>query len=176
MPLLLCLILLNVQPTPMTIFDFTPTSDISNWRTVDDTVMGGRSDGHFRLNEDGHGEYSGRVSLENNGGFSSLRYRMPTIRIEGKTKVRLRLRGDGKRYQFRVKTSDYDRHSYVTYFETSGEWQEVELELKTMKPQFRGRSLNMDNYPAEMVSELAILIGNKKEQTFKLELDWLRLE
>ncbi|WP_090165436.1 CIA30 family protein [Neolewinella agarilytica] len=160
----------------MTIFDFTHTSDISNWSTVDDTVMGGRSDGHFRLNEEGHGEYSGRVSLENNGGFSSLRYRMPTIRIEGKTKVRLRLRGDGKRYQFRVKTSDNDRHSYVAYFETSGEWEEVVLDLKALAPQFRGRPLNMENYPAEMLSEMAILIGNKKEQTFKLELDWLRLE
>ncbi|SEP79396.1 Complex I intermediate-associated protein 30 (CIA30) [Neolewinella agarilytica] len=176
MHLLLCLILLTVQPTPMTIFDFTHTSDISNWSTVDDTVMGGRSDGHFRLNEEGHGEYSGRVSLENNGGFSSLRYRMPTIRIEGKTKVRLRLRGDGKRYQFRVKTSDNDRHSYVAYFETSGEWEEVVLDLKALAPQFRGRPLNMENYPAEMLSEMAILIGNKKEQTFKLELDWLRLE
>jgi len=176
MHLLLYLIFLNVQPAPMTLFDFTPQSDISDWRTVDDTVMGGRSDGHFYLNEDGHGEYSGRVSLENNGGFSSLRYGMPTIRIEGKTKVRIRLRGDGERYQFRTKTSDYDRHSYVTYFETSGEWEEIELELKTMAPQFRGRSLNMANYPAEMLSEIAILIGNKKEQKFKLELDWLRLE
>lgn len=160
----------------MTLFDFTPKSDISDWRTVDDTVMGGRSDGHFRLNENGHGEYSGRVSLENNGGFSSLRYRMPTIRIEGKMKVRIRLRGGGERYQFRTKTSDYDRHSYVTYFETSGEWEEIVLELKTMAPQFRGRSLDMENYPAEMLSEIAILIGNKKEQEFKLELDWLRLE
>ncbi len=176
MHLLFYLIFLNVQPAPMTLFDFTPKSDVSDWRTVDDTVMGGRSDGHFRLNEDGHGEYSGRVSLENNGGFSSLRYRMPTIRIEGKTKVRIRLRGDGERYQFRTKTSDYDRHSYVTYFETSGEWEEIELELQTMEPQFRGRSLNMENYPAEMLSEIAILIGNKKEQDFKLELDWLRLE
>lgn len=176
MHLLLCLIFLNVQPTPMTLFDFTSKSDVSDWRTVDDTVMGGRSDGYFRLNEEGHGEYSGRVSLENNGGFSSLRYRMPTIRIEGKTKIRIRLRGDGERYQFRTKTSDYDRHSYVTYFETSGEWEEIELELKTMEPQFRGRSLNMEDYPAEMLSEVAILIGNKKEQEFKLELDWLRLE
>jgi len=67
----------------MTIFDFTPDSDISDWRTVDDTVMGGVSDGNFKLNEEGHGLYSGSVSLDNNGGFSSLRYRMPSIRIEG---------------------------------------------------------------------------------------------
>ncbi len=174
--LLLTLLILNLQTATMTLFDFTPESDISNWVTVDDTVMGGRSDGHFRINDEGHGEYGGHVSLENNGGFSSLRYRMPTIRIEGLTKVVLRLKGDGKRYQFRTKTSDRDRHSYVVDFQTSGEWEEIELDLKAMKPKFRGRALNMDDYPAEMLSEVAILIGNKKEQDFLLEIDWVRLK
>lgn len=159
----------------MTLFDFTPESDISDWVTVDDTVMGGRSDGNFRINDDGHGEYSGHVSLENNGGFSSLRYRMPTIRIEGLTTAVLRIKGDGKRYQFRTKTSDRERFSYVTNFQTSGDWEEIEIDLKTMKPKFRGRSLDMDDYPAEMLSEVAILIGNKEEQDFILEIDWVRL-
>ena len=159
----------------MTIFDFTPDSDISDWRTVDDTVMGGVSDGNFKLNEEGHGLYSGSVSLDNNGGFSSLRYRMPSIRIEGATKAVLRLKGDGKTYQFRTKTDDYDRHSYVSNFETSGEWEEVEIELHKMKPQWRGRRLDMADYPAEMLSEIAILIGNKREEDFALELDWIEL-
>jgi len=160
----------------MTLFDFTPDSDIRNWRTVDDTVMGGRSAGNFRINEDGHGEYSGYVSLENNGGFSSLRYRMPTIRIEGLTTAVIRLKGDGKRYQFRTKTSDQDRYSYVVHFQTSGKWEEIELDLRTMKPKFRGRALEMEDYPAEMLSEIAILIGNKEEQDFRLALDWIELK
>jgi hypothetical protein len=175
MVLLITLLFLTQSP-PMTLFDFTPDSDIRNWRTVDDTVMGGRSDGNFRLNDAGHGEYTGHVSLENNGGFSSLRYRMPTLRVEGLTKIILRVKGDGKRYQFRTKTSDYDRYSYVTFFETTGEWQEITLDLKTMKPQFRGRVLNLPDYPAEMLSEVAILIGNKEEEDFRLALDWIRLE
>lgn len=160
----------------MTLFDFTPDADISNWRTVDDTVMGGVSDGNFHLSEEGHGVYSGSVSLDNNGGFSSLRYRMPSIRIEGATKAVLRLKGDGKTYQFRTKTDDYDRHSYVRTFQTSGEWEEVEIELRTMKPQWRGRRLDMADYPAEMLSELAILIGNKRAEDFRLELDWIKLK
>jgi hypothetical protein len=101
---------------------------------------------------------------------------MPTLRIEGLTKVKLRVKGNGTRYQFRTKTSDYDRYSYVTYFDTTGDWQEITLELKTMKPQFRGRLLDLPDYPAEMLSEIAILIGNKEEQDFQLEFDWIRLE
>ncbi len=161
---------------PMTLFDFTPDADISDWVTVDDTVMGGRSAGRFQLNAAGHGEYSGNVSLENNGGFSSLRYRMPTIRVEGFTKATLRLKGDGKRYQFRTKSSAGDRHSYVGYFTTTGDWETVEILLKELQPQFRGRKLDLPDYPAVTLAEVAILIGNKKEQAFRLELDWIKLE
>lgn len=159
----------------MTLFDFTSESDISNWRTVDDTVMGGVSDGNFRINEDGHGEYAGHVSTKNNGGFSSLRYRMPTIRIEGNTRAVLRIKGDGKKYQFRTKSSDEERFSYVIEFTTSGEWEEVELDLRAMAPQFRGQKLRRPNYPAEMLSEIAVLIGNKEEEDFRMEIDWIRL-
>jgi len=159
----------------MTLFDFTPESDIRNWVTVDDTVMGGVSNGKFYLDEAGHGVYAGHVSLDNNGGFSSVRYRMPTIRVEGYSKVTLRVKGDGKRYQFRAKTSDYDRHSYVGYFDTSGEWEEVDIDLHKLQPQFRGRRLDLPNYPVELLTEVAILIGNKREEDFTLLLDWIKL-
>lgn len=159
----------------MTLFDFTPDSDIRDWVTVDDTVMGGVSNGQFHLDEAGHGVYTGYVSLDNNGGFSSLRYRMPTIRVEGYSKITLRLKGDGKRYQLRTKSSDADRHSYVAYFETSGAWEEVVLDLHQFEARFRGRKLELPKYPVELLSELAILIGNKREEEFTLLLDWIKL-
>lgn len=159
----------------MRLFDFTPDSDIRNWVTVDDTVMGGVSNGRFYLDEEGHGVYTGHVSLDNNGGFSSLRYRMPTIRVAGYSKATLRVKGDGKRYQFRAKTSDSDRHSYVGYFDTSGAWEEVEIDLHLLQPQFRGMRLNLPDYPVELLTQVAILIGNKREEDFTLLLDWIKL-
>lgn len=159
----------------MTLFDFTPQSKIDDWRVVDDGVMGGRSQGQFSLSEEGHGFYRGNVSLANNGGFSSLRYRMPTIRAVGYTKLVMRLKGDGKRYQIRVKSEERDRHSYKGEFITSGEWEEIVVPLADLQPTFRGRSLNMDNYPVETLTEVALLIGNKEEEDFALLLDWIRL-
>ena len=44
-----------ITQTPMTLFDFDSKSDISNWRTVDDVVMGGRSNGSFKINDAGYG-------------------------------------------------------------------------------------------------------------------------
>jgi NADH dehydrogenase [ubiquinone] 1 alpha subcomplex assembly factor 1 len=173
---LLITLLFLTQPSEMTLFYFTLDSNLSDWATVDDTVMGGRSDGNFGLNEAGHGEYTGHVSVKNNGGFSSLRYGFPTMRSEGITKAIIRLKGDGNRYQFRVKSQNREYQSYVTYIETSGEWEEVEVTLADLKPQFRGRQLNMPDYPGELLSEIRFLIGNKKEQDFKLELDWIKLK
>jgi hypothetical protein len=90
--------------------------------------------------------------------------------------VIIRLKGDGNRYQFRAKTSSYDRHSYIQYFETNGEWQEIEIALNEMYPTFRGMKLRMPNFPGEEVSEIAFLIGNKKEQEFQLTIDYIQLQ
>ena len=116
----------------MTIFNFTKDSDISNWKIVDDVVMGGRSDGSFTINEDGHGAFSGKVSLENNGGFSSLRYKFETKETSAYSRFIIRLKGDGKPYQFRVKDKRYNRYSFIFTFETTTDWQTIEIPFKNM--------------------------------------------
>ena len=78
------------------LFDFTKDADSSQWYIVDDGVMGGLSQGNFRINDDGNGEYSGRISLDNYGGFSSLRYRCGPTKIDNHTHLVLKVKGDGK--------------------------------------------------------------------------------
>lgn len=170
------LIALLMTLNPTTIFDFQKDSDISNWRIVDDVVMGGRSSGSFKINEEGHGVFAGKVSLENNGGFSSVRYLFDQKNIKGSTKVKLYVKGDGKAYQFRIKTNARDYYSYIASFETSGDWELIEIELESMYPSFRGRRLDFDNYPAEEMEEIRFLIGNKKSQSFELLIDKIILE
>lgn len=160
----------------MVLFDFNVDSDLKNWRVIDDVVMGGRSDGNLSVNKEGHAVFSGEVSLENNGGFSSIRARFKTIDVSDYSKVLIRLKGDGKKYQFRVKTESYDYHSYVITFETSGEWETISLPLKDMIPQFRGRRLRMENFPGKQIEEIAFLIGNKKAEDFTLFIDKIELE
>lgn len=155
------------------LFDFSNDSSLSSWQIVDDGVMGGQSQGHFQLTADGHGLYSGQISLENNGGFSSLRYNVEDIGLNGEKEVVLRIKGDGKRYQCRLKSSNNEAHSYAHYFETSGAWETVRLSLSDFFPTFRGRKLNQPNYPAQKLAEFGILISNKKEETFELQIDWI---
>lgn len=176
MKYLIYMILLFSSTSPKVIFDFNKNSDIQEWIVINDVVMGGQSSSSFKLNEAGHGVFDGSISLENNGGFSSLRYRFPKIMIKEYTTVTIKLRGDGKKYQFRIKDNSGDYYSYIASFSTSGEWQEIEIQLKDMYPSYRGKALNQSNFDQNHLEEIAFLIGNKKNERFKLLLDKIELK
>ena len=169
------MVLSSLITSPL-IFDFNKKSDIQNWRIVDDVVMGGRSSGNFRLNAEGHGVFEGEISLENNGGFSSVRFGFEKILIKDNTKINIKLRGDGKNYQFRIKSNTGDYYSFVSPFSTSGEWQEIEIPLKDMYPSFRGRRLDISNFSSDSFEELTFLIGNEKNEKFELMIDKIDLK
>ncbi len=173
--IILFILLITTMQTA-TIFEFNKKADISNWSVVDDVVMGGRSSGNFYLDNEGHGIFEGRVSLENNGGFSSVRYDFDKMSTKDFSKVIIKVKGDGKSYQFRVKSKSSDYYSYITSFETSKDWETIELKLSDMVPAFRGRNLDMPNYDKVSIEEVAFLIGNNKAQTFKLEIESIVLK
>ena len=155
----------------MEIYDFNQKSDVQGWTIVDDVVMGGQSSGTFTLNENGHGVFKGRISLDNNGGFSSVRYRFQKLAVKEFSRVIIKLRGDGKDFQFRIKAKSQDYFSYIAPFSTTGEWQEITILLEDMYPSFRGRRLDQTNFHEDFFEEITFLIGNKKEENFELLLD-----
>ncbi len=175
MKILFVYLILVTAMNEQIIYDFTETSSIERWIVVDDGVMGGRSKGSMGLSPEGHGLFKGTVSLENNGGFSSVRYRFDKMEVEQNSTIKIRLKGDGKRYQFRVKNAVGEYYSYVAYFESSGKWEEVEIALKDMVPTFRGRKLNQPNFSHYQIEEIAFLIGNKKAESFQLLIDSISL-
>lgn len=157
------------------IYDFDSNKDINNWIVVDDTVMGGMSNGTFQLSQDGHGVFAGYVTTENNGGFSSVRYDFEPIIVKGYENMLLKLKGDGKNYQFRLKASKGDYYSYIREFSTTGEWEEIIIPLGDLYPSFRGRKLNMPNFSGTSIEQVAFLIGNKKKESFRLIIDKIEL-
>ena len=54
-----------------TLFVFTAPDAAKTWQAVNDGVMGGVSDGRFRITADQTMEFFGTLSLENNGEFAS---------------------------------------------------------------------------------------------------------
>lgn len=176
MKYLICCMVLFSSLSNKIIFDFNTNSSINNWIIVDDVVMGGRSLGSFELNNKGNGVFSGSISLENNGGFSSVRYRFEKLILEKFKTIVLKIKGDGKNYQFRIKHKSSDYASYITSFSSSGEWQEIEIPIKSMYPSFRGRKLDEPNFNHEFIEEITFLIANKKNEDFKLLIDKIELK
>ena len=70
-----------------------------------------------------------------------------------------------------MKTNSNDYYAYVNSFETTVDRQTIEIPFSTMVPSFRGKSLNMANFPGDYMEEFAFLIGNKKQEDFKLSID-----
>lgn len=160
----------------MVIFDFNEKSSLENWYIINDNVMGGVSRSNISINEDGNAVFKGSVSLENNGGFCSVRYDFEEIDVTNFEKITFRIKGDGKKYQFRIRANRDDYYSYINYFETSGKWQTIEIPLREMYPVFRGRKLEMPDFSHKKIEEIAFLIGNKKEENFRLEIDKIELK
>ena len=157
------------------LYEFTANKSISDWIIVDDGVMGGISKGTISLNENGDGLYTGDISTENNGGFSSVRLQFDNTKVTDYSAVLLKIKGDKKEYQFRIKSTSDQYYSYVNTFKTNGEWQEVRIPFNTFKPYFRGRLLDKKDYSGEIMAEVAFLIGNKKNESFQLEISRISL-
>ncbi len=161
------------------LFDFTQPEDAQNWFSVDDGVMGGISASQISIQPSETGgmlEFSGVVSLENYGGFSSIRTRPERFDLSDFAGLALRLKGDGKTYQLRLRTNaNYDGVAYQARFEApAGEWQVIRFPFQSFIPVFRG--LRMFLVPALNPSKIftfGFLIAGKQSGPFRLNVDWI---
>jgi hypothetical protein len=161
---------------PIVLFDFNLNSNIDNWRVVDDSVMGGISSSKFFIDASGNGVFKGSVSLENNGGFCSVQHYPKPVSLKEKKIFSIRLKGDGKKYQFRVKSERSNYYSYIYEFQTTTDWQTIEIPITKLYASFRGRTIDIPNYDGASLEEIAFLVGNKKNENFQLQIDKIEVE
>ena len=95
---------------------------------------------------------------------------------EEKTFVVLRVKGDSKAYEFRLKSEISQSESYVHQFTTTGDWENIKLPISEFYPQVRGRKLSIPNFNFKSIEQVSFLIANKQEEDFKLLIDWIGLE
>lgn len=157
------------------IYNFDSKDDLKDWTIVNDGVMGGVSQSSIQLNDEGNAVFRGEISLDNNGGFASVRRRTNINTVQNYKFVNLRVRGRVSTYQFRIKQSVQDSYSYVHKFELTPEWRTVQLPLSAFYPRFRGQNLDLPHFEANVIEEIAFLIGNKKEEHFELEIEKIYL-
>ncbi|MBW4678764.1 MAG: CIA30 family protein [Microcoleus vaginatus WJT46-NPBG5] len=128
------------------IFDFSkPSQDIKEtWGALDDIVMGGVSESSIRL-VDNTAFFSGNVSTANSGGFASVRTKNfdPPLNLAGYAGIDLRVKGDGKRYKFIIRSEvKWDGIGYSYSFDTVYNiWITVRIPFDALIPVFRAKTV-----------------------------------
>jgi len=155
--------------------DLIPVRDAAEpdrWITVHDTVMGGRSAGTLASTEVGL-VFAGEVSLAGGGGFASARTRPRDFGLSGQTGILIRVRGDGRPWNLRLRTDDrYDGVAWSRTFATeAGVWLEITLPFAAFEPVWRGRRVP-DAGPLQpaAVRQLGFLIADRAAGPFRLEI------
>lgn len=144
--------------------------ELEPWQAVNDGVMGGVSSGRM-VSADGALRFEGELSLENNGGFASVR-RLVGDDLSAATGVRLEVRGDGRTYQFRLRQDGrFDGVAWRAEFSTSGEWQTIDLPFTEFEPVFRGRPVREAGpvSPAD-IRQVGFMLADKNPGPFALEI------
>ena len=163
----------NPEKKTMTIIDFS-RGDVT-WPHINDGVMGGISSGEMSAG-DGYATFQGKVSFENNGGFSSVRSRAVVHDLSAFEGLVLRVRGDGKRYGFRLKTdASFDGVSYQFQIEPpAGEWAEISAPFTDFIPVYRGRVVR--DHPPLDPSRIATfgLIVSGQEGSFRIDIECVK--
>ncbi len=163
--------------TEIILEDFSPDNHLE-WQIINDGVMGGMSEGRFKINTDQTADFWGMVSLENNGGFASVRALLSEPASGNFEKIVLRVKGDGKRYSFRIRADvNFDGVAYASTFATKkDEWTEHEFSPSDFTPTFRGRILqNVPPLNETQIRQIGFLISEKQDGNFSLKLDWIKI-
>lgn len=146
-----------------------------HWQTLNDGVMGGVSSSSFRQIEAGSARFEGVVSLENNGGFASLRIPLEISDLSAHQGLRIYHRGDGQRYRLRLHDNPRrDSIAYQAAFQTGNEWQETRLPFAAFQPTFRGR-VPPDAPPLDVsrIQQLGLMIADRQVGPFQLDIGYI---
>ena len=148
---------------------------IKSWNKVNDDVMGGISTSKISINSDGNIVFSGVLSLENNGGFASIRLDLIDLDLEKVKAFKIKFKGDGKSYKLRLRQNNR-RASYSHSFKSiKGKWIEKNILISEFKPTWRG--IIYSNYPdlqTKKINSVGLQISDKQEGVFELEIKHIK--
>ena len=179
-----CLALLMVttamaKDTQIALFDFTGADAAKEWQTVNDGVMGGVSEGEFKITDKKTMEFFGALSLEKNGGFASVRSKAKKLDLAKGDTLVAKVRGDGREYTLNLYPNrSRTAFSYRARVQTEkAEWIEIRLPLDEFEATSFGRVVREAGaVKPEEVSSVGFLLGDKKAGPFKMEVEWIKVE
>jgi monofunctional biosynthetic peptidoglycan transglycosylase len=141
--------------------------------------MGGVSEGQFQITDEKALEFFGTLSLENNGGFASVRSKAKNLGLAKGDTVVAKVRGDGREYTLNLYlNTPRVAFSYRATVPTKkDEWIEVKVPLDKFEATSFGRPVkDAGAVRPEEVSALGFMLGDKTAGAFKLEVESIKVE
>ena len=152
--------------------EFTGDSPDLGWYIQNDNVMGGQSQGRFLVASD-ELIFSGNTNTDG-GGFSSIRTHPLQLDLSDRSGIRVKIKGDGRRYTWHLQTDARWRGRSVNYwadFNTSmDEVVSVDIPFTSFVPQFRGFKLDGPELNTRKITQLGLYIYDKNDGPFELVL------
>jgi monofunctional biosynthetic peptidoglycan transglycosylase len=124
-------------------------------------------------------EFSGRLSLENNGGFASVRTKPANFNIRAGDTLVVRVKGDGREYVLNIYTrSRRMAFSYRAPLPTAkDQWTEVSVPLEEFIPtSFGNRIQGLGPVEPDQINSFGFMLSDKNPGPFKLEVDWVKVQ
>jgi len=147
---------------------------LDNWRVVVDGVMGGRSTGSVDRNEPGFLQFSGDLSLANNGGFSQMRCDVAGDYFAGMRGIEITVRGDGRNYNFDVRCSNARVMAggfQQTFTTKEGEWTTIRMPFEDFRLYSFGQRIpGVPAIAPAMIESIGVTLSDKKEGPFRLDV------
>lgn len=126
---------------------FPDPASVRAWRPIDDRVMGGQSRSSANWSSsDAALVFSGQLSLEQGGGFASLRAEFDPLDLSGSRGLRLMVRGDGRDYRINLRDRSLaqaadDGTQFRATFRADSRWETRQLPWTDFIATRRGRAL-----------------------------------
>ena len=183
-PSLLALLIINLFASQIDAADeksvatFKDPGSVDSWISVNDGVMGGVSQGGFKRTEEGTLLFSGNLSLDNNGGFASVRTKPNPMDLSGMDSVVVKAKGDGRTYWVELRVSrQMGASSYRADLPTmAGKWTEVIVPVKDFKLQAFGQLLPSKPINLANVESIGFTLADKKAGAFELEVEYVKVQ
>lgn len=159
------------------VFDFGNKKDGADWIIVNDGVMGGLSRGRVDYTENSV-IFSGTVSLDNNGGFTSFRspYKSYDLAIYNQVEIKYRSSGLACALSFDQYRRFWRPNHKMPLPSSSDQWITVTANLDELKEYQMGRATgrSMSENASGNTIRLGLITDAKEEGAFQLEIEYIK--
>lgn len=149
----------------------------NNWIVVNDGVMGGESNSKATILENSL-LFGGNISLENNGGFASIRSELTNVDLSNTESVTIKYRSEGKNIGLRLLKEErfYFPYLKTNLQPTNWEWATEVIQMNQFLEYRLGKETNkkLTGKDFRDIIRIGLIATDKTEGQFKIEIDYIK--